>query len=76
MKIEVTCYHCKKTAEIQMTPEALASWFSRGKMEAPDATDERIWELLKTTVTCPDCVVDHPPSPDAHKIGCVCGECV
>jgi hypothetical protein len=75
MRVAVTCYYCKKTDEIRMTPGALSSWFNEGKMLAPDASDERVWELLKNSVTCPDCVKDHPPGPGAHAIGCECGKC-
>lgn len=74
-RVAVTCFHCKRTDEIQMTPEALASWFSEGKTISPDATDERIWEILKSSAVCPDCAEEHPPSPGSHRIGCPCGKC-
>ena len=74
-KVEVTCHYCKKTSEIQMTPETMASWFSAGKRQAPEATDERIWELLKTTIVCPDCLKEHPPSTGSFAVGCACGTC-
>ena len=73
--LEVTCYYCKKTSEIQMTEEAMASWFQSGKTLAPEATDERIWELLESSAVCPDCAKEHPPSPGSHAIGCACGKC-
>jgi hypothetical protein len=74
-KVEVVCSYCKKTSVIQVTDEAMASWFQSGKSVAPEWDDERIWEVLKRTAICPDCVKEHPQEPGSHKIGCRCGKC-
>jgi hypothetical protein len=74
-KVVVICYHCKKTSVIQMTPEAMASWFASGKKIAPEWTDATIWEVLKRSAVCPNCAKEHPPGEGSHKIGCSCGEC-
>ncbi len=73
MKTEVTCSYCKTTAGIEITTDSLATWYARGEMLAPDASDERIWELLKSTVVCPDCVKEHSAEA-GHRmpIGCQC----
>jgi hypothetical protein len=75
MTVKVTCCHCKETSNIQMTPDKMASWFAAGKREAPNGTDEQIWEALKNSVVCPDCVEEHPLSAGSFAIGCECGKC-